>query len=75
MSNSDPRTLHVSLPSGLAAIVERALASGAFVDEGEFVRFLVRAHQASIEERERVERLLAAEEECDELASLGSAGR
>ncbi len=75
MTNALPRTLHVSLPSGLAAIVERALASGAFVDEGEFVRFLVRAHQATIDERERVERLLAVEDDCDELASLDAGGR
>ena len=75
MTNAQPLTLHVSLPSGLAAIVERALGSGAFVDEGEFVRFLVRAHQAAIDERERVERLLAVEDDCDELVSLDSGGR
>lgn len=55
--------LNVTLPSGLAAVVERAVASGEYFDADEFVRALVREHQAAELERGRVDRMLGADDD------------
>lgn len=71
MTNQAPLRLHLCLPPGLAAIVQRAVSSGEFVDPEDFVRALVRDHHAALLERARVDRMLAAEGEAPELAHLG----